>query len=313
LIPTFLSSIISILLSIAFLTLVERKTMASIQIRRGPNVTGYGLLQPLADGLKLFLKELIIPARGNIFLFLASPLFFLALSLSVWSILPIGDQYITNNNINILIFLAISSLASYGFLIGGWASNSRYSFLGCIRGASQLLSYELVLGLLILTVVICAQTFNILDFVSCQSNIWFIFPLLPLFLFFMIAVLAESNRPPFDLPEAESELVSGYNTEYSSSPFAFYFIGEYGTLITWSHVMTFLFLGGTLPIYPFLFLPGIVNVMLKVSFLLFLFCWIRASVPRYRWDQLMYLCWRILLPISLSSFFFLFTFLFVLT
>jgi len=308
LLPMFFVIVICLLLSIAFLTLIERKVMAAIQIRRGPNVTGYGILQPLADGFKLFLKELIIPSRGNAFLFLTSPLLFLALSLSVWVVIPVGNTFITNTNLGLLIFLAISSLASYGFLIGGWASNSRYSFLGCIRGASQLLSYELILSLLILSIVICGQTFNFFELILAQKNIWFIFPLFPIFLFLIVAVLAEANRPPFDLPEAESELVSGYNTEYSSSPFAFYFIGEYGTLITWSHIIPILFLGGTSPIYPFYFLPGILNIMIKASIILFAFCWIRASLPRYRWDQLMYLCWRVLLPISLSSVFFLLTF-----
>lgn len=307
----FLFIIVPTLLSVALLTLVERKVMAAIQIRRGPNVIGFGILQPLADGLKLLIKELIIPLKGNKYLFLFSPLLFLSLSFSLWSVIPFETFVVASPNLAVLVFLAFSSLSVYGILLGGWSSNSRYAFLGALRSASQMISYELVLGLLILIVCILAQSFNFIDIVNSQSKMWAVFPLAPFFLIFMIAVLAETNRTPFDLPEAEAELVAGYSVEYSSAPFAFYFIAEYCNLIIWSHVSVLLFFGGWLP-FPFLaFLPPFFSFVLKSFTILFIFCWVRAAFPRYRWDQLMYLAWRIFLPIVLIINFFLLAFFWV--
>jgi len=277
--------------------------MAAVQIRRGPNIVGFGILQPLADGLKLLIKELILPLRANKLLFLVSPILFLALSFCSWAVVPFDTYTVSSFNLSVLAFLSFSSLSVYGILLGGWSSNSRYAFLGALRSASQMLSYELVLGLIILLVCIITQSFNFIDIVNAQKNIWAIFPLAPFFIMFVIAVLAETNRTPFDLPEAEAELVAGYAVEYSSAPFAFYFIAEYCNLIIWAHVTVILFFGGWLPL-PFLkFLPGFFSFFIKSSIMLFLFAWIRAALPRYRWDQLMYLAWRIFLPTVLTGLF----------
>jgi len=297
----FFIIIIPVLLSVAILTLAERKVMAAIQARRGPNVVGYGILQPLADGLKLFIKELIIPLKANKYLFLIAPILFLSLSFSLWSVIPFESHVLASPNLAVLVFLTFSSLSVYGILLGGWASNSRYAFLGALRSASQMISYELVLGLLILLVCINANTFNLIDIVNTQRSVWFIFPLIALFPLFITAILAETNRTPFDLPEAEAELVAGYSVEFSSAPFAFYFIAEYCNLIVWSHIIVILFFGGWLPFSLFSYLPGIFFFSLKSFSILFGFCWIRASFPRYRWDQLMVLAWRIYLPIVLSA------------
>jgi NADH-quinone oxidoreductase subunit H len=295
----FIIIIVPILLIVATLTLLERKIMAAIQIRRGPNVIGLGLLQPLADGLKLLIKELIIPLKGNKWLFLLSPVLFLSLSFATWAVIPFEEYYVASPNLTVLVFLAFSSLSVYGILLGGWSSNSRYAFLGALRSASQMISYELVLSLLVLLVCILAQSFNFVDIVNSQTTTWFIIPLAPFALVYFIAVLAETNRTPFDLPEAEAELVAGYSVEYSSGPFAFYFIAEYCNLIIWSFTTTILFLGGWLPISYIPFLSGFMLFTLKSMFILTLFCCIRAALPRYRWDQLMSLAWRAFLPIVL--------------
>jgi NADH-quinone oxidoreductase subunit H len=303
----FLIIILPTLLSVALLTLIERKVMASIQLRRGPNIVGFGILQPLADGLKLLIKELIIPLKSNKILFLFSPILFLSLSFCSWSIIPLEKFVIASPNLAILVFLGFSSLSVYGILLGGWSSNSRYAFLGALRSASQMLSYELVLGLILLLVCILAQSFNLIDIVLGQRTLWYIIPLLPFFLMFVISILAETNRTPFDLPEAEAELVAGYNVEYSSAPFAFYFIAEYCNLIIWAHITVILFFGGWLPIISLSFLPSFISFVLKSSFILVVFCWIRAAMPRYRWDQLMTLAWRFFLPIILLANFFAFS------
>jgi len=303
----FLVIIIPLLLLIATLTLLERKIMAAIQIRRGPNIIGFGILQPLADGVKLLIKELIIPLKGNKWLFLLSPVLFLSLSLSTWSILPFEEHYVASHNLTILVFLAFSSLSVYGILLGGWASNSRYAFLGALRSASQMISYELVLSLLVLLVCILAQSFTFVDIVNSQATTWFIIPLAPFTLVYFIAILAETNRTPFDLPEAEAELVAGYSVEYSSGPFAFYFIAEYCNLITWSFTTGLLFLGGWLGIISLYIPTGFIIFGLKSIVILCLFCCLRAALPRYRWDQLMTLAWRAFLPIVLFGCFFVYS------
>jgi len=296
------------LLGVAFLTLLDRKVMASIQLRRGPNFVGLGFFQPLADGLKLLIKEVLIPVKSNKFLFLLAPLISLFLSLSAWAVVPFGSAVFAHVNLGVLFLLAISSLAVYGIILSGWASNSRYAFLGSIRSAAQMISYEIVLGLLILLVCVQAQSLNFLDIVQHQRAVWFVLPTFPFFLMYIIAVIAETNRAPFDLPEAEAELVSGYNVEYSSAPFAFFFIAEYSSLLLWSNITVNLFLGGWLAPFEWSFFPPFLAYFLKLFFMLFLFSWIRAAFPRYRWDQLMFLTWRILLPLTLagSLFFFLF-------
>jgi len=296
------------LLGVAFLTLLDRKVMASIQLRRGPNFVGLGYFQPLADGLKLLIKEVLIPVKSNKLLFLLAPLISLFLSLSAWAVVPFGSQVFAHLNLGVIFLLAISSLAVYGIILSGWASNSRYAFLGSIRSAAQMISYEIVLGLLMLLVCLQAQSLNFLDLVQHQRGVWFILPTLPFFLMYLIAVIAETNRAPFDLPEAEAELVSGYNVEYSSAPFAFFFIAEYSSLLLWSNITVNLFLGGWLAPFEWSFFPSPLAYFLKLFFMLFLFSWIRAAFPRYRWDQLMFLTWRILLPLTLggSLFFFLF-------
>jgi NADH-quinone oxidoreductase subunit H len=296
----FLLIIVPILLSVAFLTLVERKVMAAIQIRRGPNVIGFGFFQPLADGLKLLIKELIIPLKGNKLLFIFAPILFLAVSLTVWVVLPFKNVSVSQSNLAVLVFLAISSLSVYGLLLGGWSSNSRYAFLGAVRSASQMISYELILGLLVFFAVISGISYNFIDLIKAQystANIVFYFPI---FLIFLVAILAETNRTPFDLTEAEAELVAGYSVEYSSAPFAFFFIAEYTNLIIWSHVTSILFLGGwNYLILPY-FIPPFLSFILKSFFVLIFFIWIRATLPRYRFDQLLQLAWRFYLPSVLA-------------
>lgn len=304
----FLIIIVPTLLIVATLTLLERKIMAAIQIRRGPNVIGFGLLQPLADGLKLLIKELVIPLKANKWLFVLSPVLFLSLSFVTWSVMPFEEYYVASPNLTVLVFLSFSSLSVYGILLGGWASNSRYAFLGALRSASQMISYELVLSLLVLLVCILAQSFNFIDIVNAQTTIWFIVPLAPFALMYFIAILAETNRTPFDLPEAEAELVAGYSVEYSSGPFAFYFIAEYCNMIIWSFTTSILFLGGWLPSIYIPFLNGFILFTLKSMFVLALFCCIRAALPRYRWDQLMALAWRAFLPLVLLGCFFVYGF-----
>jgi NADH-quinone oxidoreductase subunit H len=304
----FFVLILPILLIVAFLTLLERKIMAAIQIRRGPNIIGFiGLLQPLADGVKLLIKEFLLPLKANKFLFVLAPILFLTISFSTWSVIPFEFHAISSPNQQILCFLAFSSLSVYGVLLGGWASNSRYAFLGAIRSASQMLSYELVLSLIVLLVCILGQSLNFTDIAVSQKTIWYVIPLLPFFLMYLIAILAETNRTPFDLPEAEAELVAGYSVEYSSGPFAFYFIAEYCNIIIWSFVTSLLFLGAWYTIFTYGFY-SFFSYILKALLIMIFFCWVRAALPRYRWDQLMLLAWRSFLPMVLLGVFFAYSF-----
>jgi NADH-quinone oxidoreductase subunit H len=308
--------ILPILISVAYATLFERKVMAGTQRRRGPSVVGIlGLLQPFADGLKLFLKEIFFPAKADKVLFIIAPVLFLALALINWSIMPFNvNAVVADLHLGILYVLAVSSLSVYGLILSGWASNSQYAFLGALRSAAQMISYEISLALLILPVVIFSQSLNLSVIVLAQYDVWFIFPLFPAFLMFFVSALAETSRPPFDLPEAEAELVSGYNLEYASMGFAFFFIAEYTNIIFMSFFCSILFLGGWLPplnFFVFFLFPPIFWLALKSICIIFLFIWIRAAFPRFRYDQLMVLTWRIFLPLSVA--FFLFTFGFSLT
>lgn len=296
--------LIPLLLAIAYLTYAERKVIAAMQLRIGPNVVGwFGLLQPFADGLKVLHKETIIPARANPLMFLMAPLITFGLSLAAWAVIPFGVGMVMSNiNVGILYLFAISSLGVYGVIIAGWASNSKYPFLGALRSAAQMVSYEVSIGLIIITVLLSAGSLNLTQIVEAQKGLWFIVPHLPMAIIFVISALAETNRAPFDLPEAEAELVSGYNVEYSSMTFALFFLGEYGNMILMSAIGSILFLGGWLPpfnIAPFTWIPGVIWFALKISFILFIFLWVRATFPRYRYDQLMRLGWKVFLPFSL--------------
>lgn len=297
-----LVTLVPVLLAVAYLTLIDRKIMAAVQLRRGPNVVGLGLLQPFADALKLAVKETIIPVKSNKIMFALAPSYSLFLNVSIWSVVPFESYSLSHQNLSVIIVLALSSLAVYGLIISGWASNSRYAFLGSLRSSAQMISYEVVLGLLILLVCILAQSFNLVDINQAQQSIWFLFALLPWFFVYMIAVIAETNRTPFDLPEAEAELVAGYNVEYSSLPFAAFFIAEYGSYLLWCHLTVIYFFGGWANTSSF-FYNGF-GYCLKFSLLVFFFSWARATYPRYRWDQLMYLTWRFLLPATLATVFF---------
>ena len=296
-----------LLFAVAYLTYVERKVIAAMHLRRGPNVVGpFGLLQPLADGLKLFFKETIIPSGANRAVFVMAPMITFSLALVAWAVIPFGDGLVVANiNVGILYLFAISSLGVYGILMAGWASNSKYAFLGAIRSAAQMVSYEVSMGFIIITVLLIAGSLNLSDIVNAQKeSIWFIVPLFPMFVIFFISTLAETNRHPFDLPEAEAELVAGYNVEYSAMTFALFFLGEYANMILMCSMTTILFLGGWLPpidIAPFNWLPGPLWFIIKICGLLFIFIWIRATFPRYRYDQLMRLGWKVFLPISLAS------------
>ena len=294
--------VVPLIIGVAYLTLMERKVIAAMQLRRGPNVVGpFGLLQPLADGLKLMFKEVIIPSASNKILFLLAPIITFTLALIGWAVIPFGEGLvITNLNVGVMYLLAASSLGVYGIIISGWASNSKYAFLGAIRSSAQMISYEVSIGLIIITVILCVGSLNLTDIVLAQKNHWFALPLFPMFIMFFASALAETNRLPFDLPEAESELVAGYNVEYSSMPFSMFFLGEYANMILMSATTSILFLGGWLPPFEFLsFIPGIIWFLLKILFLLFCFIWVRATLPRYRYDQLMRLGWKVFLPISL--------------
>jgi NADH-quinone oxidoreductase subunit H len=287
----------------AYLTYAERKVMAAMQMRRGPNVVGpLGLLQPVADGLKLMGKETIIPTGANVALFLGAPMLTFFLSLVSWAVIPFQPGVVLANiNVGILYLFTISSLGVYGIIIAGWASNSKYSFLGALRSAAQMVSYEVSIGLVIITVLLCAGSLNLTKIVEAQKDGWFVFTgLFPMFIIFFISALAETNRHPFDLPEGESELVGGFNTEYSSMSFALFFIGEYINMILLSAVTSILFLGGWLPPHHSLsFVPGFIWFVLKICCCLFVFLWARATLPRYRYDQLMRIGWKFFLPFSL--------------
>lgn len=295
--------ILPLLICVAFFTLVERKVIASMQRRRGPNVVGlFGLLQPFADGLKLILKETVIPTYANSFLFILAPILTFLLSLIGWAVIPYNSNSVfVDINIGVLYIFAVSSLGVYGIILSGWASNSRYAFLGSLRSAAQMVSYEVSIGLIIMNIILVTGSLNMSDIINSQRSVWFIIPFFPLFIMFFISALAETNRHPFDLPEAEAELVSGYNVEYSAMGFALFFIGEYANILLMSSLTAVLFLGGWLAPFSFLsFIPGYIWFSLKVLFIVFLFIWSRAALPRYRYDQLMRLGWKVLLPLSLA-------------
>jgi len=289
---------------VAYLTYAERKVIAAMQLRKGPNVVGpFGLLQPLADGLKLLFKETIIPSGANRVVFMAAPMITFVLAVVAWAVIPFDKGLVLADiNVGILYLFAISSLGVYGIIMAGWASNSVYPFLGALRSAAQMVSYEVSIGFVIITVLLCVGSLNISDVVESQRTVWFCIPLLPMFVIFFISALAETNRAPFDLPEAEAELVSGYNVEYSSMTFALFFLGEYANMILMSAMTVILFLGGWLPpidVAPFNWIPGPIWFGLKIAFVLFCFLWVRATFPRYRYDQLMRLGWKVFLPFSL--------------
>ena len=299
-----LAIIVPLLLSVAYLTYAERKVIAAMQLRKGPNVVGpFGLLQPIADGIKLLFKETILPAGANRVVFMAAPMLTFILALIGWAVIPFDDGWVLADiNVGILYLFAISSLGVYGVIMAGWASNSKYAFLGALRSAAQMVSYEISMGFVIVTVLLCVGSLNLTDIVLAQKDLWFAVPLLPMFVIFFVSTLAETNRAPFDLAETESEIVAGFFLEYSSLPFALFFLGEYANMILLSSITTILFLGGWLPIVdvaPFNWIPGIFWFAGKVALLMFCFLWIRATFPRYRYDQLMRLGWKVFLPLSL--------------
>jgi NADH-quinone oxidoreductase subunit H len=307
LICEILGYIIPLLLAVAFLTLAERKVIGSMQGRLGPNVIGlYGLLQPFADGLKAFVKETILPNNANTVVFILAPMLTLLLSLLGWLVIPLDNGIvIADINIGILYLFGISGLGVYGIIMSGWASNSKYAFLGGLRSAAQMISYEVSIGLIILSVIICAGSMNLTEIILTQTNTWYFIPLFPQFIMFLISILAETNRHPFDLPEAEGELVAGYNVEYSGMGFALFFIAEYSNIILMSTMTVILFLGGFLPFtIPFINLTpfdnSVIWLTLKLLIILFFFIWVRAAFPRYRYDQLMNIGWKIFLPFSLA-------------
>ncbi|HIM21125.1 MAG TPA: NADH-quinone oxidoreductase subunit NuoH [Rhodospirillales bacterium] len=299
--------VVPLLIGVAYLTYAERKVIGAMHLRRGPNVVGpYGLLQPIADGMKLFFKETIIPTGANKVVFLVAPMLTFSLALIAWAVIPVGNGLvIANINVGVLYLFAISSLGVYGVLMAGWSSNSKYAFLGGLRSAAQMVSYEVSMGFIIITVLLVAGSLNLSDIVRAQQEtIWFVVPLFPMAVIFFITTLAETNRHPFDMPEAEAELVSGYNVEYSAMTFALFFLGEYANMILMAGMTTILFLGGWLPIFdvaPFNWIPGPIWFALKMAFVLFIFLWVRATFPRYRYDQVMRLGWKVFLPISLAA------------
>jgi NADH-quinone oxidoreductase subunit H len=296
--------VLPLLVAVAYLTYAERKVLAAMQLRRGPNVVGpFGLLQPLADGLKLLAKETILPAGANRAMFIAAPMMTFILAMIAWAVIPFGPGMVLSDiNVGVLYLFAISSLGVYGIILAGWASNSKYAFLGALRSAAQMVSYEVSIGFVMITVLLCVGSLNLSDIVRAQQTVWFAIPLLPMFVIFFISALAETNRSPFDLPEGESELVGGYFTEYSAMTFALFFLGEYANMILMSGTTSILFLGGWLPPFnfaPFTWVPGPIWFALKICAVLFLFLWVRATFPRFRYDQLMRLGWKIFLPFSL--------------
>jgi NADH-quinone oxidoreductase subunit H len=308
LILTFIEALcllVPLLMGVAYLTYAERKVLAAMQLRRGPNVVGwFGLLQPFADALKMMMKETIIPSGSNRLLFLMAPMLTFSLAMLAWAVIPVNDGWaIADINVGILYLFAISSLGVYGIIIAGWASNSKYAFLGAMRSAAQMVSYEVSMGFVLVCVLLCAGSLNLTDIVRAQTHLWFCIPLFPMFIVFFISTLAETNRAPFDLPEGESEIVAGFFVEYSAMSFALFFLGEYANMILMSAMTTILFLGGWLApvgLPPFTWVPGVVWFVLKICLCLFVFLWVRATFPRYRYDQLMRLGWKVFLPLSLG-------------
>ena len=297
--------LIPVLVSVAMIVWLDRRVWAFVQKRQGPNVVGpFGLLQSLADALKYIFKEIIIPASSNKVIFILAPIITMTLALIAWAVIPFGeDQVLANINVGILYIFAVSSLGVYGIIMGGWASNSKYPFLGSIRSAAQMVSYEVSIGIIIINVLLCVGSLNLSDIVIAQKNMWFIIPLFPMFVIFFISALAETNRPPFDLPEAEAELVAGYQTEYSGMMYAMFWLGEYANILLMCALGSILFLGGWLSpieLYPFNLIPGAIWLIFKILLLFILFALVKSIVPRYRYDQLMRLGWKIFLPLSLT-------------
>ena len=297
--------LIPVLVSVAMIVWLDRRVWAFVQKRQGPNVVGpFGLLQSLADALKYIFKEIIIPSSSNKIIFILAPIITMTLALIAWAVIPFGaDQVLANINVGILYIFAVSSLGVYGIIMGGWASNSKYPFLGAIRSAAQMVSYEVSIGIIIINVLLCVGSLNLNDIVIAQKKLWFIIPLFPMFVIFFISALAETNRPPFDLPEAEAELVAGYQTEYSGMMYAMFWLGEYANILLMCALGSILFLGGWLSpidLYPFNLIPGAFWLIFKILLLFILFALVKAIVPRYRYDQLMRLGWKIFLPLSLT-------------
>ena len=297
--------LVPVLVSVAMVVWLDRRVWAFVQKRQGPNVVGpFGLLQSLADALKYIFKEIIIPASSNKIIFILAPIITMTLALIAWAVIPFGvDQVLADINVGILYIFAVSSLGVYGIIMGGWASNSKYPFLGSIRSAAQMVSYEVSIGIIIINVLLCVGSLNLSDIVLAQKDMWFVIPLFPMFVIFFISALAETNRPPFDLPEAEAELVAGYQTEYSGMMYAMFWLGEYANILLMCALGSILFLGGWLSpieLYPFNLIPGALWLIFKILFLFILFALVKAIVPRYRYDQLMRLGWKIFLPLSLT-------------
>ena len=297
--------LIPVLVSVAMIVWLDRRIWAFVQKRQGPNVVGpFGLLQSIADALKYTFKEIIIPSSSNKIIFILAPIITMTLALIAWAVIPFSEsQVLANINVGILYIFAVSSLGVYGIIMGGWASNSKYPFLGAIRSAAQMVSYEVSIGVIIINVLLCVGSLNLNDIVLAQENLWFVIPLFPMFVIFFISALAETNRPPFDLPEAEAELVAGYQTEYSGMMYAMFWLGEYANILLMCALGSILFLGGWLSpidLYPFNLIPGAIWLILKILLLFFLFALVKATVPRYRYDQLMRLGWKIFLPLSLT-------------
>ena len=296
--------LVPLLVAVAMIVWLDRRVWAFVQKRRGPNVVGpFGLFQSLADFLKYIFKEIIIPASANKVIFILAPIITMTLALMAWAVIPFGESLVLSNiNVGILYLFAVSSLGVYGIIMGGWASNSKYPFLGAIRSAAQMVSYEVSIGVIIINVLLCVGSLNLNDIVLAQKNIWFVIPLFPMFVIFFISALAETNRPPFDLPEAEAELVAGYQTEYSGMMYAMFWLGEYANILLMCAMGSILFLGGwlsPLEMYPFNLIPSALWLIFKILFLFILFALVKATVPRYRYDQLMKLGWKIFLPLSL--------------
>ena len=296
--------LVPVLVSVAMIVWLDRRVWAFVQKRRGPNVVGpFGLLQSLADALKYIFKEIIIPASSNKVIFILAPIVTMTLALIAWAVIPFSESFVLSNiNVGILYIFAVSSLGVYGIIMGGWASNSKYPFLGAIRSAAQMVSYEVSIGVIIINVLLCVGSLNLTDIVLAQEKVWFVIPLFPMFVIFFISALAETNRPPFDLPEAEAELVSGYQTEYSGMMYAMFWLGEYANILLMCALGSILFLGGWLSplnMYPFDIIPSPLWLILKILLLFILFALVKAIVPRYRYDQLMKLGWKIFLPFSL--------------